>query len=527
MAEISNQTSLRWECVRPCEEDGALILNWRNDSVTRQMSYHSELQDWEEFYPKFLARSFATTDLPPLFAVWEGERVGFIFFESVNHPVNPRRRCCSVSINIAPEWRQKGLGTQILKGIQPWVKQQGYDTLLGEIKQDNIASLKAFENAGFILFSTTEKRFSDVKDPVPIYLVGVELTVNHLFPENVYIIAEAGSNWRLGTMQRDIAMGKALIEAAAEAGADAVKFQVYRPQTVYVSNAGTFDYLEKGGIKEDISDIFADLSMPYEMISVLAEHCAINGIDFLSTAFSERDFDEVDPYVALHKIASYEIGHIRLLEKAAKSGKPLILSTGAATEDEIAFAVNYFHQQGGTQLILLQCTAAYPAPPEHLNLAAIPWLKSRFRVQVGLSDHSQDALCAPIAATALGAVVIEKHFTLHNKLPGPDHYFAVNPQQLRALVEGVRTTYSMLGNPVKDIDPCESELRSSARRGLQALKDIQPGEIFKEGENVGILRPGRQSLGMPPRLILNYEGKKFTKAVAQGSGIQPGDLEHE
>lgn len=527
MEKKINSNSLRWECARPNEEDAALAFTWRNDPITREMSFHTELQRWEEFYPKYLGRSFNLPDLPPLFVLWEGKRAAFVFFESANHPANKRRRACLLSINIDPECRSKGLGTTILKEIQSWVRQRGYDTLLAEIKTDNIISLKAFEKAGFILAGKKEKHLPDSGKNVPCFLLGVELTPNPAFPENIYIIAEAGSNWRLGSPQRDIQMAKTLIEAAAVAGADGVKFQVYRPETVYVPNAGSFAYLEKEGIDQDIADIFADLSMPYDMIPVLAEHCAKHQVDFLATPFSEKDFDQVDPFVPFHKIASYEIGHVRLIQKAAKTGKPLILSTGAATEDEISFAVDYFYEQGGKQLILLQCTAAYPAPADAMNLSTIPWLRSRFQTQAGLSDHSQEPCTAPIAAAALGAVVIEKHFTLDRRLPGPDHFFAITPNELKIMVEQVRKTYEMLGRQVKEPDPIEEELRGHARRGIQALKDIMPGDTLREGHNAAILRPGKMPLGMAPKNLFTFEGKKFIKQVPAGHGIQPSDFDHE
>src|SRR5690242_12380030 len=138
-----------------------------------------------------------------------------------------------------------------------------------------------------------------------------------------FIIAEAGSNWRMGTFSRDMKMAKALIDVAADADADAVKFQTYRPETVYVSNPGDSDYLSETGIKESVTEMFKDLSMPYEMIPLLSEHCKKRNIQFMSTPFSIADAKAIDPYVTIHKIASYEISHPRLIEFVAKTGKPL------------------------------------------------------------------------------------------------------------------------------------------------------------------------------------------------------------
>src|SRR5262249_10120412 len=161
-------------------------------------------------------------------------------------------------------------------------------------------------------------------------------------------------------------------QAAAEAGADAIKFQSYHFETIYVPNAGKSGYLSAAGIEEEMSELYADLAMPYELIPTLAEFCRECGIRFMSTPFSPADFAAVDPYVSIHKIASYEIGHIHLLTLAARSGKPLLLSTGAANEEEIAWAVRTYRDHGGKELTLLQCNACYPADPATLHLRAIP-----------------------------------------------------------------------------------------------------------------------------------------------------------
>jgi N-acetylneuraminate synthase len=244
-------------------------------------------------------------------------------------------------------------------------------------------------------------------------------------------------------------MAKALIDVAVEAGADAVKFQTYKPETVYVSNAGDSDYLSEVGIKESITEIFKDLSMPYEMIPQLAEYCQKQNIQFMSTPFSIADAKAVDPYVKIHKIASYEISHIRLIEFMAETGKPVILSTGGATYEDIEWAINHFYKNGGKEISLMQCTAKYPAPISTLNLKVIPELINRFNIPVGLSDHSRDPLIGPVGAIALGATIVEKHFTLHNKLPGPDHSFAITPDELKQMVKAIRQIEEALGSGKK------------------------------------------------------------------------------
>jgi len=338
-----------------------------------------------------------------------------------------------------------------------------------------------------------------------------------------FIIAEAGSNWRMGTPARDLAMGKALIDVAVEAGADAVKFQTYKATKVYVKNAGESEYLAEAGIKEDIISIFEDLAMPYEMIGKLAAYCEQQGILFMSSPFSVADFEAVDPYTLIHKVASYEISHLRLIEAVAKSGKPMLLSTGASGHADIRWAVDWFYECGGKDLILLQCTSKYPAPLDTIELNVIPTLMNTYDVISGLSDHSQDPVIAPVGAVALGGSVIEKHYTLDKRLPGPDHAFAITPDGLKQLVKAVRQMEEALGSPQKDVQDAEEELYHFARRSLQATQPIAKGDIFQEGINVDILRPGKQNAGLHPKYLTEVEGKTATRDIPEGDGIRTDD----
>lgn len=340
-----------------------------------------------------------------------------------------------------------------------------------------------------------------------------------------FIIAEAGSNWRMGTFSRDMKMAKALIDVAAEAGADAVKFQTYRPETVYVPNAGNSDYLSETGVKESVTEMFKDLSMPYEMIPLLSEYCKKRNIRFMSTPFSIADAKAIDPYVKIHKIASYEISHPRLIEFVAKTGKPLILSTAGATQEDIEWTVNHFYENKGKNISLMQATAKYPAPLSTLNLKVIPNLIKRFQIPVGFSDHSRDPIIGPVAAIALGATIIEKHFTLHNALPGPDHAFALMPEELRKMVQAIRDCEKCLGSGKKTVQSEEKEIRDFAQRAIQAIKPIAKGELFKEGVNIGILRPGKQKQGLHPKNLSVIEGKKASRSIPLGDGIRTGDYE--
>ncbi len=341
----------------------------------------------------------------------------------------------------------------------------------------------------------------------------------------VFIIAEAGSNWRMGSPKRDMKMAKTLIDVALDAKTDAIKFQTYRANSIYVENAGHSDYLSKSGFKESINTIFEDLSMPYEMIPELSEYCKSKNIEFMSTPFSVDDAKAIDPYVNYHKIASYEITHYRLIEYIAKTGKPTFLSTGAANLEDIECALKHFYKNGGKQISLLQTTAKYPASLESLNVSALIDLKNTFNVSVGFSDHSTDPIIGPITATALGASVIEKHFTLNKKLPGPDHSFALDPHQLKQMVIAIRNCEKCLGIGKKIIHNDEQELRDFAQRSIQCIKNISKGEIFKESENYAILRSGKRKKGMHPKFIEKLEGKCSTQNISLGDGITESDYE--
>lgn len=513
--------SFSFELVQPIKEHAECVFRWRNDPVTRENSFHKELKEWEPFYFEFQSY-FRFPDLPPIFIVQENERIAFLRFDPVEDFADQKRtlqrRCCSLSINVAPSVRGKGFGTAILIQVKKWIEQQGYEALYGEVKINNTVSRKAFLNAGFRELPESVKVLNDERIPIVRFVAEFVSTAEE---SPVLIVAEAGSNWRMGNYKNDLIMAKRLIALAAEAGVNAVKFQVFRPETIYVKNAGN---LQSYDIEESMQELFSEVMMPYEMIAELHAECQKQKVSFMATAFSPTDFFAVDPFVEQHKIASYELNYPELLMLAAKSKKPVLLSTGASNEEEIAWAVNAFYDYGGRDLTLLQCTACYPAPPNSMNLNCLTWMKQRYQVQVGLSDHSEDPVLAAVMAVALGAKVIEKHFTLNRLLPGPDHSFAITPKELKSLVIAVRQAEEMKGSYVKGIHPSEYLLRQFARRGIQAIQEINEGELLIAGKNIAILRPGNQLLGMHPKYLPQIEGKRAKHLIHLGQGIQLDDF---
>ena len=309
-----------------------------------------------------------------------------------------------------------------------------------------------------------------------------------------------------------------MIKVASDSGADAVKFQTYRSESVYALKAGKSKYLLEQGVNENINDLFDKFSMPYDMIPKLSEYCQKEKILFMSTPFSVEDAKRIDPYVSIHKIASYEINHVRLLEFLANTNKPIILSTGASTFDKIDFAMEILKKQV-KKIGILQCTSKYPASFESLNLNVIPNLKSRYGVAVGLSDHSIDPVIAPLVGIGLGATIIEKHFTLDRNLPGPDHAFALTPNELKLMIDSIRKSDLAKGTGKKEILEEEKELHRFATRSIQAIAKIKKGEILKEGKNFEILRPGEQTRGLDAKFLNQVNGKRSVKDIDVGEGI--------
>jgi N-acetylneuraminate synthase len=331
-----------------------------------------------------------------------------------------------------------------------------------------------------------------------------------------YVIAEAGSNHN-----RDLDMAFRLIDAGAAAGADAVKFQTFRAETLYARSSSSVEYLSRLGITKPIFDIIAECEMPVEWIPRLAERCAARGVDFMSTPFDEKACELLAPYVPAFKIASYELTHLPLIRYATSFGKPMILSTGAATMEEIDEGVACAREGAAAGLALTQCTARYPAEPDRINVLAIPALKARFGVPVGLSDHSRDPLAAPAAAVAVGGRLIEKHFTLDRTLPGPDHSFAIEPDELAAMVKIIRGVEAVLGDGIKRPLDVEAEL-VNFRRSIYTIRPVAAGDVItrdavailrRSGEPATDLRPGdvdaivgrRAARDLPAQQLLSWQ----------------------
>jgi len=316
-----------------------------------------------------------------------------------------------------------------------------------------------------------------------------------------FIIAEAGVNHN-----GDLNLAKKMIDAAAQAGVDAVKFQYIRANRLYVENAGIFR--NQWNEEMDIYKVWKKTEMPSSWLPELSSYCQQNNLLFFTSVFDEKSVDEVDPYVSLYKIGSSELTHIPLLQKVAKTGKPIIFSIGGAELTEVQEAVQAIKAEGNTQIGMLYCVVTYPAPLEEANVKAVKTLQQLFPdIVIGYSDHSFNPIQVPAAAVYQGAKIIEKHFTLSRNLEGIDHKMSLEPSELKAMVEAIRTTEQdmKLGKePRVSIDNKvfgkgdikltaeQNELIQFVRRKIFSLKDIPEGERFTS-ENSAVLRPGNRT----------------------------------
>ena len=327
----------------------------------------------------------------------------------------------------------------------------------------------------------------------------------------VYIIAELSANHN-----QDYNEAIRLIEAAAAAGADAIKLQTYTPDTMTIPCSNPYFQIGKGTIWEgkNLYELYGEAYTPWEWKAGLMKAANDLGVDLFSTAFDPTSVDfleTLDP--PAYKVASFETNDLPLLRKVAATGRPIIMSTGMSTLGETDEAVRTIREAGGEQLALLKCTSAYPAPAEEMHLRTIPHLAETFGLPVGLSDHTMGSAVA-VAAVALGATILEKHFTISREVPGPDRSFSMEPQEFREMVDAVRVVEKALGRVNYTVTDREGASRVF-RRSLFAVRDIAAGEAFT-AENVRSIRPG---YGLHTRYLGEVIGRQAVRAIERGTPL--------
>lgn len=328
----------------------------------------------------------------------------------------------------------------------------------------------------------------------------------------VFIVAELSGNHN---QKFDTAMET--IKAIKKSGADAVKFQTYTPDTITIDCDNEYFQIKQGTLWDGktLYQLYREAYTPWEWQPKLKEIAEDLGLTCFSTPFDKTAVDFLENMnVPAYKVASFEITDIPLIEYIASKGKPIIISTGIATLHDIEEAVNACRRIDNNQIALLKCTSAYPTPLEDVNLRTIPDLAERFKMVVGLSDHAL-GISVPIAAVALGAKIIEKHFILDRKLGGPDAAFSLEPEEFKALVKAVREVEKALGEVSYELTEKVKKSREFAR-SLFVIKDIKAGELFTE-ENIKSIRPG---YGLHPKYMKDIIGTKARKDIKKGTPLK-------
>ena len=333
--------------------------------------------------------------------------------------------------------------------------------------------------------------------------------------EPTYVIAEAGSNHN-----GDLDTAKELIDVAADAGADAVKFQTFRAEDLYVDDRDMVDDPD-----DSTYALLESLEQPYEWIPELYEHCQARDVQFMSSPFDERSAEELVEYVPAFKVASFTLSHHPFLENLAEYGKPIIMSTGAHELSEVREAVEVLRENGVEDIALLHCVSSYPTPLNEINVRAVATLDREFDTVVGFSDHTTDPTTAPAAAVALGASVVEKHFTLDKEMDGPDHSFAIEPDELQRMIDKIRRTERTLGDGRVTVQDIEQETHDRSRRAVHATGKIETGQTITRGD-VQIIRPGDAvEIGAEPKFLDKIVGSITKTDIETGEGISLDTLE--
>jgi N,N'-diacetyllegionaminate synthase len=325
-----------------------------------------------------------------------------------------------------------------------------------------------------------------------------------------FVIAEAGINHN-----GKIELAKQLIDEAKKAGADAVKFQTFKSEGVTAISAELAGYQKKNiGTKQSQIDMLRKYEFEYDTFREMKEYCDKRKIVFLSTPHSYDAIDFLDDLVPAYKISSGDITNIPAIEKIAKKGKPVIISTGMATLEEIRDALDTVRNAGNDQIILLQCVTSYPSNLEDQNIEVVRTLRMKFDVLTGFSDHTM-GLIAPIVAVSVGACLIEKHFTLDRTLEGPDHKASLEPSELKEMIDSIRNAQAALGDGIKRITDEEKKNRVVSRKSLVASRDISRGTIITR-DMIEIKRP---ETGIRPKRLKDILGSKANSDIKEDDVI--------
>lgn len=464
------------------------VFELSNDEDVRKNSINQEKIKWEYHIKWFENRIKNTKEPFYIIETLDNDFVGQVRFDKKEELV--------ISISVAKNFRGKGLAAKIIKKCSEKTKS---NKIIAFVKDCNIASKKSFVKAGY-KFIEKENEY-----------------LKYIYNNSVYIIAEMSAN-HCGNFE----LAKKIIKTAKEIGADAVKVQTYTADTITI-NCDNEEFQIKDDSSlwkgENLYSLYQKAYTPWEWQKELKQYADQIGIDFFSTPFDYTAVDFLESInVPCYKIASFEAIDYPLVKYTAKFGKPMIISSGVSSLEEMQSAIDVCKSVGNNDITLLKCTSVYPAPLDSMNIITIKDMLERFApqgVKIGLSDHSMSNVPS-VAAVALGARVIEKHFTLDRKLGGADSGFSLNIEEFKSLVQDIRNAEKVMGSVSYKIN----ERNRKYARSLYVVKDIKKGEKFTV-ENVRSIRPG---MGLHPKYYEEILGKVAKRDLAFGTPLSMNDL---
>lgn len=489
-------------------EDCGIVFDLSNDLLVRENSVNTEMIDWESHVKWFGEK---ITDRNCYFRLafdGEGRFVGQCRVEAVNQEG-------VISISIAHDFRGKGFSSNIISRVSRdfFRTYRGVKRIKAVIKPSNQRSTKAFEKAGYRYSQGADT--SDQRQLIYYLERAWDMeTGNVLNFGKVLVVAELSANHN---QRYDVAVQTIL--AAKKAGADAIKLQTYTPDTITIDSQTSYFRINEGTIWDGktLYSLYKEAYTPWEWQPKLKDFAEKEGLIFFSSPFDKSAVDFLEGInVPAYKVASFEITDIPLIKYIASKGKPVIISTGIATLSDIELAVEACKETGNSEIALLKCTSEYPAPVEDANLRMIPNMLETFGLTVGLSDHTLGH-AVPVAAVALGAKIVEKHFILDRKMGGPDARFSMEPEEFKVMVDAIRVVEKALGR----VDYSLTEKIKKSRRFARSLfivKDVRAGELVSE-DNVRSIRPGD---GLSPRFYPEVVGKKFRGDYVKGTPLNWG-----
>lgn len=469
------------------EKQKKMVFQWRNDEHIRTWMIHSEPIAWKD-HCAFIENLKNDQTRFYFLVIYNEDYIGVVNLKVFDEETleGGLYKCPDV---------QYPVGKQLIDALEEKAKNIGYRKVLLEVQFRNTRAIRLYENNGYRVFDFKNQYYYMIKSLFSTPFIVAELSANH---------------------NHDIEIAKKTIQAAAECGADAVKIQTYTADTITIDCDNEYFRIEQGTIWDGstLYDLYKEAYTPWEWHDELQQLAKSLGLIFFSTPFDKTAVDFLEEKnVPLYKIASFEITDIPLIEYIASKRKPVVISIGIADLSDIHAAVEACRRAGNNEITLLQCTSSYPAPVDKANLNMIPSIAKTFNVNAGLSDHTIGSAVA-VAAVALGATFIEKHFILDRNIGGPDAQFSMEPDEFKSMVQDIRTVTRALG----DIDYSLTKEKKNSRnfaRSLFVVNDIQKGEKLTQ-ENVRSIRPG---YGIHPKHFSEVLSRCATRELKRGEPL--------